>query len=446
VKRLAAVAILGAAALLAAAAPARAQSKRYPLEPVDKDQEKLERSKLWESATNPQRTPYDKLIFEAEQALREGTSAAAQEALKKLDDAVKLMADEPKAYRLRGDAAMALKDWPRCAADYGVAWARAAATSSSSSAGASLRAARPARDPLDARQQTDLRRKLGLCQARSGKLADAERTLADAAVSGNATGEIWMRLGEVRIAMGKLEEAIAALESAVEQGDAAPATIRWLLAGAYDRARRPAEAGEAARRAYGLDRSFSTLRNEALPLLGVGEPEYLQGVAYTAIDQPRPDYAVIYFRYFLKIAKDSPWRKRAEEHLRDLRSIELPEAIEKDGGSAPLDAAVALGPVRRAMGGMRACLARTPFIIYKVTITKTGPRTSPGGPDRPRYVVPPETVIVAPSVALPSVGDVPQAERDAAVRCIEPLASKIPFPAIKEKDTYFRLSFFVIAP
>lgn len=437
--------LVAAAILLAAAAPAAAQSRRYPPEPVDRDREQAQHSKLWESATNPQRTPYGKLIFEAEQVMRDGTSVGAQEAVKKLDEAVKLLADEPRAYRLRGDAHLRLKDWARCASDLATAWTRELA-SAAGAASKDPRAGRPPRDALDAKQLTELRRKLGLCQARTGKLADAERTLGEAAVTGNASGEIWMRLGEVRIAMGKLEEAIAALESAVEQGDAAPATIRWLLAGAYDRARRPAEAGEAARRAYGLDRSFSTLRNEALPLLGVGEPEYLQGVAYTAIDQPRPDYAVIYFRYFLKIAKDSPWRKRAEEHLRDLRSIELPEAIEKDGGSAPLDAAVALGPVRRAMGGMRACLARTPFIIYKVTITKTGPRTSPGGPDRPRYVVPPETVIVAPSVALPSVGDVPQAERDAAVRCIEPLASKIPFPAIKEKDTYFRLSFFVIAP
>jgi hypothetical protein len=32
------------------------------------------------------------------------------------------------------------------------------------------------------------------------------------------------------------------------------------------------------------------------------------------------------------------------------------------------------------------------------------------------------------------------------VRCIEPIASKIAFPAIKEKDTYYGLAFPVIAP
>ena len=435
--------LLLAAAIVTSAAPARAQSRRYPPEPVDKDREKAEQSKLWDSATNPQRTPYDKLIYAAEQGLREATTAAVQEAVKKLDEAIALMPDEPKAYRLRGDATMVLKDWARCAADLQGAWTRVTASAGSGAA----RSPRAVRDTLDAKQLAELRRKLGLCQARAGKLADAERTLAEAAVTGNATGEIWMRLGEVRIAMGKLEEAIAALESAAEQGDAAPATIRWLLAGAYDRARKPAESIDQARKAILLDRNFSTLRNEQLPLLGAGEPEYLQGLAYAAFEQPRPDYSLIYFRYFLKVAKDSPWRKRAEEHLRELKGAELPEAIEKRGGNAPVDATAALGPVRRAMGAMRACAARTPFIIYEVTITKAGPRTPPATTrDRPRYFAPPETVTVTPVVGLPSTGDVPQAERDTVVRCIEPLASKIPFAAIKDKDTYFRLSFNVIAP
>lgn len=430
-----------AAAIVISAAPARAESRRYPPEPVDKDKEKAEQSKLWDAATNPQRTPYDKLIYAAEQGLREATTSAVQEAVKKLDEAIALMPGEPKAYRLRGDATMVLKDWSRCATDFQGAWTRVTAGAGSGAA----RSPRAVRDTLDAKQLAELRRKLGLCQARAGKLADAERTLAEAAVTGNATGEIWMRLGEVRIAMGKLEEAIAALESAAEQGDAAPATIRWLLTGAYDRARKPAESIDQARKAILLDRNFSTLRNEQLPLLGVGEPEYLQGLAYAAFEQPRPDYSLIYFRYFLKVAKDSPWRKRAEEHLRELKGAELPEAIEKRGGNAPVDATAALGPVRRAMGAMRACAARTPFIIYEVTITKAGPRTPPAMRDRPRYFAPPETVSVTPVVGLPSTGDIPQAERDTVVRCIEPLASKIPFAAIKDKDTYFRLSFNVIA-
>jgi tetratricopeptide (TPR) repeat protein len=437
--------LVAAAILLAAAAPAAAQSRRYPPEPVDRDREQAQHSKLWESTTNPQRTPYGKLIFEAEQVMRDGTSVGAQEAVKKLDEAVKLLADEPRAYRLRGDAHLRLKDWARCASDLATAWTRELA-SAAGAASKDPRAGRPPRDALDAKQLTELRRKLGLCQARTGKLADAERTLGEAAVTGNASGEIWMRLGEVRIAMGKLEEAIAALESAAEQGDAPSAMIRWLLAGAYDRARRPAESNEAVRKAMELDRTFSALRNEQLPLLGAGEPDYLQGLAYMAADQPRPDYALIYFRYFLKVAKDSPWRKRAEEHLRDLKVGELPETVDRRAGNAALDLAAARASVRKSMPAMRACAAKTPFIIYEVTITKAGPRTAPAALERPRYFAPPEVVNVLPVVGLPSTGDVPQADRDGVVRCIEPIASKIAFPPIKEKDTYFRLSFPVIAP
>ncbi len=434
--------LLAAAALVLCAAPAWAQSRRYPADPVDKDREEAQHSRLWESATNPQRTPYGKLIFEAEQLLRDGLSSSAQEAVKRLDEAVKLMPDEPRAYRLRGEASLRLKDWGRCASDLGHAWAR----ESGSPPGKGPRAGKPPRDSLDARQLTDLRRKLGICQARAGKLADAERTLSEAAITGNATGEIWMRLGEVRIAMGKLEEAIAALESAAEQTDAQPALIRWLLAGAYDRARRPAESVTAVRKAMELDRTFSMLRNESLPLLGAGEPEYLQGLAYMAAEQPRPDYSLIYFRYFLQVAKDSPWRRRAEEHLRGLKVSELPEVVERRAGNAPVDLAAARNAVRRSMPAMRACAARTPFIIYEVTITKVGPRTPPTALERPRYFAPPEVVNVMPVVGLPSTGEVPQADRDTVVRCIEPIASRIAFPAIKEKDTYFRVSFPVIAP
>ena len=426
----------------AAAAPAGAQSRRYPPEPVDRDKEQAQHSKLWEATTTPQRPPYGKLIFEAEQGMRDGTSAGAQEAVKKLDEAVQLLAGEPKAYRLRGDAHLRLKDWARCASDLSTAWTRELASAASQDP----RAGRPPREALDAKQLTELRRKLGLCQARAGKLADAERTLGETAVTGNASGEIWMRLGEVRIAMGKLEEAIAALESAAEQGDAPSAMIRWLLAGAYDRARRPAESNEAVRKAMDLDRTFSALRNEQLPLLGAGEPDYLQGLAYMAADPPRPDYALIYFRYFLKLAKDSPWRKRAEEHLRELKVGELPETIDRRAGNAALDLAAARAAVRKSMPAMRACAAKTPFIIYEVTITKAGPRTPPAALERPRYLAPAEVVQVLPVVGLPSTGDVPQAERDSVVRCIEPIASKIAFPPIKEKDTYFRLAFPVIAP
>lgn len=412
------------------ASPALAQSKRYPPDPVDQDRERAERSQLWEAALHPSRAPHAKLVLEAEQALRERTQAGAREAKRRLDEAVRLVPNDAAAYLLRGDAHFFLRDWAGCAADLG--------------------RARELGGGDEPRQLAELRRKLGLCQVRAGKLADGERTLAEAAVSGHATAEIWMRLGEARIAMGKLEEAIAALESAAEQPEPPVALIRWLLAGAYDRARRPAEAADALRRALELDRSFATLRNEQLPLLGTAEAEYLQGLAHAAATPPRPDYALVYLRYFLAAAPASPWRRRAEEHLRALRGAVLPEVVDRRGGNAEVDLPAIHGAVRRAMPAMRACVAATPFVIYEVLITRAGPRlrapTAVALRGLPRSAAPPDSVVVTPVVGLPSTGDVPQAQRDAAVRCIEPLATRTPLPAVKEEEAFYRIAFHVVAP
>ena len=340
---------------------------------------------------------------------------------------MKLLPEETEAYRARGEAWMALKEWSKCAADHQFALVRQ----------------KPADD---ARVLAELRLRLGICLARAGKLADAERTLADAAAAGTTAGEVWMRLGEVRIAMGKLEEAIAALEVAVESGDV-QAIVRWLLAGAYDRARRPSEALSAARAALERDRGFGTLTSTATPLLGKGEAEYLKGLGYAAYDPPRPEYALVYFRLFLKLAPDSPWRRRAEDHLKEARTATLPEVVERRTGNATLDVTVARTAVRKSMPAMRACLAKLPSTILLVEITKVGPRSAPASTaGRSRYFAPPEGVTVSGTDNLDATAVPSRAEIDAAIRCIEPIASQIKLPTVKDKDAYYKASFSVVGP
>ena len=416
---------VAALALVVLAAPAGAQSKRYPPEPVDKDREAAEHSKLWEAATNPHKTTYEALLAEAQQLIDGRTDDQAIEAVHKLDQAVALLPDEPDAYRLRGEAYMALDEWAKCARDLETAAAKT--TPSDTDA---------ARKPL-----ADRRRKLGLCQARAGKLGDAERTLSEAAASGTANGELLMRLGEVRIAMGKLEEAISALRSSLDATDSpmAQAPIRWLLASAYDRARLPAEALDEARRAAGLDRSGTAI--QGLQLLAIGEQEYLMGLSYTVYEPPRPEYVLLYFRRFLTLAPDSPWRKRAEDHLREVKPAELPEVVNRIAGAAPLDLDAARAVVRRSMPAMRACMTKVPNGILEVTITKVGPRTPPSDRGRPRYLAPPEGVNVELRLNLDVVS---RAETDAAIRCVEPIAAKLPMPPIKERDAYYKAAFFVV--
>lgn len=426
-------------------APALADSKRYPTQPVDKDREKAERSELWENATTPQTKPYARLVAEAKAAIAERTNAQRQVAVEKLTAAIALVPADAEAYTLRGEVQMELGDWGKCADDLADATARAP------------------RDNADLRAQTEQRRKLGLCLARAGRLAQAERVLAEAAASGTSTGEMLMRLGEVRIAMGKLDEAITALGAAADVTDSGSyALTRWLLMAAYDRARRPAEAIAIGRIARQYDRDLTTLMSPNVPLIGTGEREYLLGLAWEYArgegDPSEPERALLYFRRFLKLAPDSPWRKRAEEHVRDLKTTVLPESIARKAGAAAYDLDAARGVVRKQMPALRACLAKTPNVVFTVTVTKAGPRKVVVEPKiltpRPRYPYPtyrpytPRPVAPPPEgVLIEPYGDsdpTSRADKDTAMRCLEPIVTKLPFAPVKEPNGYVQFAFMLI--
>ncbi len=417
-------------AVVVAAATAHAQSKRYPPEPVDKDEEKAARSELWEAAVNPQQEPYLTLIAQAKQAIEARTPDQLELAVKLTGDAIALLPRNPDAFRWRGEASFLRGDWHGCAADLRMATAAPGPS-----------------EPTDRKTAGELQLKLGNCQAHAGKLADAERTLAESAAGGTASGELLMRLGEVRIAMGKLDEAIGALTAALEVPDVQQAQTRFLLASAFDRARRPAEAIIVARGAFPYDREVTSLDNPPLPLIGAGEADYLRGLAWSAQEVPRAEYAQIYFRAFVQAAPDSPWRKRAEEHLRELRSTVLPEAVERSAGTAALDLTAATVIVRKAMPAMRACLAKTPSIVVELKITRSGPespvepRPQPGR-YRVRQVRPPPDGV---TVKLDKfTGAISRGESDAAMRCVEPIASKLALPSVKEKDSWYVAKFLVV--
>jgi tetratricopeptide (TPR) repeat protein len=413
---------LGVLGALGLAVPASAQSRRYPPAPVDKDAERAAKSDLWNAAITPERHPYQELVHAAVAALGQRTTDQTLEAIKKLDAAIQLLPRDPEAYRLRGDAHLEHKDWAACATDFAAADAHTG----------------QADEPPKA--VAELRRKLGICQARAGKLGDAEKTLAETVASGNGTGEIWMRLGEVRIAMGKLDEAIAALRSAVDTTEpAAQAMIHFLLAVTYDRARRPADALIEAGEGVKLDRQLATLQNPMVPPLGIGELDYMRGLAYSA-DPARPEYSLAYFRQFAAEAPDSPWRKRADDHIHDLRTAALPDTISRSG-TAPLDLDAARASARRAMPQMRACLARLPAVVVEVEISRAGPRTPPTDRVRPRFFTPPDGVTVRRAV-----GELPDKELDAVDRCLQPLAARLALPAVKERDTYYKIAFHVVGP
>jgi tetratricopeptide (TPR) repeat protein len=401
---------------------ASAQSKKYPPVTPDKELEEEKRSQLWESTLHPDTRPYKDLVRDAKRLIEHNTPDDVKAAFEKLDAAIKRLPNEAEAYLLRGSLHLSQQHWAKCADDLGRAEDYAKSE--------------------DASSRTRSRIDLGNCQARAGRYAEAEATYVRAAASAQThRGEVWMRLGEVRIALGKLDEAIDALTASLD-ADSSSALTRWLLMSAYDRARRPSEALEHGQMAARYDGQRSHIEHPSLPLLGTDEVDYLDGLAYRyAI--PKPEYALVYFRRFVKLAPDSPWRRRAEEHVRELSAMKWPARETITNGGTTVIPADAQKLLHKPVAAMRQCIAKMPTSAFQITITRIGARTPETVRDRPIYRLPPAGVKVSDDLL---VAGQPKADVEVAKKCIEQLANRVRLPAPKEKDTYYMLSFIVVSP
>jgi tetratricopeptide (TPR) repeat protein len=416
--------------LVLASAPALAQSKRYPPELKDADRVAAQHSRFWESVLDPERKPYDDLVAEARHRLDEHTVDSRRLAIEKLDQAIKRLPKEPRAYSLRGEAHLELEHWAQCADDLAFVDAHALATA----------------EPVTTERERQMML-LGICQGRAGRLADAERTLAHL-VATAPHGDPWMRLGEVRIALGKLDEAADALQAALAAPDAQRGLVEWLLALAYDRARKPTESEEHASAAIRYDVSFGIIERPAYPWLRAGEREYMMGIAWrTPPSQGAsgvPEVALAYFRHFLKIAPDSPWRRRAEEHVRELAGLDLPQTLTRDTVStATIELPTILPIVRKAMPAMRACIAKRPTAVFEIVVTRAGPRTPDSAHDRPHYTVKKSGVTAARPTAMQLLDT---SDDLAANACLVQAAERMALPAPKDLDTYYQFRFYVVGP
>jgi tetratricopeptide (TPR) repeat protein len=414
--------------LAARGALAHAQSKRYPPPPVDPDHDPS--STLWENAADPARAPYCDELAVARRHVEEHTSDGALAAVADLDRAVALVPDAPNGYAARGGVDLDLARWRACADDLQAAVDR------------TMHPAMCA--PIDRDTWTAIRRQLALCQARAGRLADAEAGFTRLAADDPANAELHMRLGETRIAMGKLEDAITALQDAIRQTEPAQqGFMHWLLALAYDRARRPSEAETELRLASGADLAFNSIAYPAMPLISAGDTEYLLGLAYLASSKAeRLEAALVYFRRYGVLAPNSPWKKRADEHLQDIAHRALPERLERTRGNASVDLAAALPAVQKAMPALRACVAKLPNVVMSIQLTRVGPRTPDTARDHPHVWGPPPAVTITTQLVLDNAA---RDELDAANRCLEPLANAIALPPVKERDTWYQLRFPVVS-
>jgi tetratricopeptide (TPR) repeat protein len=419
-----------AAAILPIAA--HAQSARYPPDARDVDEEAERHSTLWESALDPERAPYEELVRDGQRALQDQSERGARLAVDKLTDAIARIPSEPRAYGYRGEAYLQLRDWAHCADDLAVSQAHDA----------------PATPPSNERDKREI--ELGICQSRAGHLADAERTLVHAAEHG-PRGEAWLRLGEVRIALGKLDEAIDALDSALETIEGRSATTNWLLALAYDRAKRPTNAEQVGQSALAADAQLGMIVNPTYPWLGVGEADYMLGLAhsFSPLSGPMtatPEYALLYFRRYLAIATESPWRRRAQEHVKALSALDWPQAIVRNpGSSAILEIPVLRAAIAPSIGALRACVAQQPTAAYEISIIKVGPHSEPAL-DQVHYAQRKPSVDVQLKLDIARESKPIMAQTIETTRaCLQAIAARIAMPAAKE-DTWYGVAFYVIAP
>lgn len=418
--RLAATALV---ALVAGAGPAAAQSERYPAPLPDKERELEDLSKLWESAVEPGRAPHAALLEDAHNLIKATgrTEANLRLAAAKAAQAIALRPKEPGGYLMRAVAQELLRQWTECASNYQMAL--------------DLDPKITVESELRASQNPVLG--LGICLARSNKLAAAELVFErGVARTPNGVDE-WLRLGETRVALGKLREGLEALQASTEaSGDPASAINLWLRALAYDRGRQTAQADEAGAAAALADRYLAQLNNQITPFINDTERDNLLGLGSRYIGKLEVSLA-----YFRRVATADPggmWSRRAREHVELLEQAHFPEEVRRGGGTAPLDIPTVRAMVRKAMPQLVACTTSVPTVAFEVRIIRSRPAaTAPGPGLKPR---PPGASATSSMVDQPEVAGIDQAQS-----CLQAAALKIDLPAVKDAGTWYEVVFSMIS-
>ncbi len=449
---------LAALAALVVATPtlAAAQSERYRKPAVDADAAEEARSSFWEEVVRPGANRYDKLVAEAIDVLRMMRAGDPMRPRDRLREAVALRADRADGWGYLGVANERLHDYAACADAYGRAhaldpeWRPVELVSPGDmSALARQAASRP------------VALTWAICLARSGDVAQATHELEALVARGERGAELFINLGQVLMASGRINDAITAFERAVDEQRSGDPLARWLLAVAYDRARRTGDATLVAEQVAEVDVGATRAAGSSVPLVPPADAYYLLALGATArTDQPRPEYAVVYLRKYLEAAPEhAPWRARAHEQLDAIGPIDL-------AGRASLTGAGDLEAIRAALRGANAslsrCMAALPTALIEVRITQVGPagRAPPPTPPRrppargaPRRAAEVRVERQPPDAESPGVhahlviaaeSAAPDAVLDRALDCVEKVGQGVVLPR-PPTDTYSTVRVPVVA-
>jgi tetratricopeptide (TPR) repeat protein len=349
------------AAVIALEAPAHAQSRRYPPEPVDVDRAAEQHSELWERAMHPSRDRYRARVERAKEFLRRRDHQAWMEARELLEGAVELAPDEPLGHWMLATLHERREEWQSCAASYGRVFAIEPKYQPPS--GVDVPEGRKPDWALDAG--------LASCQAHTGGFEQAIASYKR--VLGRGITEeagVYLGLGEAYMALGRLAEAIDALHIALKlQPDSRRAS--YVLAVAYDRDEREAESRSAVFSALRHDPNLDWLTGLVGQFVPAEDEFYYLGLGRAARHETA--WAIAYFRHYLHVTGTGPWTRRARHHLADLgREPMLHAGNIAISGTDTMDEQVALAAIAEVWNELLACMKPTPGLLLELTITSVG--------------------------------------------------------------------------
>jgi tetratricopeptide (TPR) repeat protein len=286
----------------------------------------------------------------------------------------------------------------------------------------------------------------GLCLALGGRVAESvghyRRVLA-AETDGIARDVVHWNLGDSLQALGRLEEAIAEYRRGLALKPQ-HAMLRFALGVAYDRDEQVAKAHDAIREGLELDRSatlarMSTIDGSQVLYLPPEDEDYYRGLAHKVAG--RRSFALVHLRRYLYRAPDSPWARRAKEHLAELG---LPAIGDGDVEIRALEGAARGKVVKGVLAsapGLQRCLEGLRFarIVVEITVPASRPPRPPARSSAPKGRGP--AVLVKspgpPSIRVVSEGPVPSPRE--AIDCVTREAAKIPTPPPAERMVVIRI-------
>jgi tetratricopeptide (TPR) repeat protein len=359
------VSIVALALLIAA--PAHADDPqprpRLPDEyPADFDHANETYSRFWEEALRPHAKSYGSKVRTAEVAIANFGNAPKklENAKQLLREAIELEPDTPAAYWWLGELYEKQEKWAECAAQRQKVFDLDPGFLP------------PVRQP----KSWTLDLALGNCLARAGDYEDAIAHYRRILVSGETQRSYaHLQLGMVYMALGRINDAIDTFEDAMADRITNPSASRrtsfmyFAAAVAYDLDEQDGRARELLDIALQYDPGSSSLQSPENRFLLPADHLYFRALAESARRRRRA-FAIAYFRRYVAVAGDSGWVRRADAHLEQLVGDSFDDDDISIRGAGITDSKKTRAAVLRKSADLHACLAETPKLMFRVTITK----------------------------------------------------------------------------